>query len=414
MHECSIQERASVTSLVQSSLWAHTGKTLALLASGAVVVVGQMYTVVPLYSRMEVSFHVAPTVMALTSTVFGFAYAVGFLAVGPMSDRFGPRRMIIGGLVATAMATVGIAVVPTFGDVIALRMLQGLSAATFTPSALSYVSRHVRPERRAVVISCVTSSMLAAAILMQILAQVVAGPLGWQAVFLLSSLLLVLVAVAAWATLLPSQTSQTTTMKAAFGAMPRLAARPQLLSLYLSTITLLGGFVALYTTLALAGPASIANRPDALFLLRLSGLPAMVAVPLLAPALARFAPLTRAVGGLAAAASAAFMVSIMDNDAVAIAALLLVFLAGLTVAAPALVEAIGAAAPGNGGAAISLYAFSMFAGGSIGGQAMSARIGFGFGGNLRLIALALALGTGLVLLSRVLSVLRSQDIATHS
>ncbi|MEU9014539.1 hypothetical protein AB0D12_33245 [Streptomyces sp. NPDC048479] len=49
----------------------------------------QMYAVLALLHPMATSFGAAPGPATWTATAFGFAYAVGFLLAGPLSDRFG-------------------------------------------------------------------------------------------------------------------------------------------------------------------------------------------------------------------------------------------------------------------------------------------------------------------------------------
>jgi predicted MFS family arabinose efflux permease len=392
------------------SAWPSTAKTSILLVVSGILIVGQMYTVLAMYGPMGATFGESPGAMAWTSTAFGLAYASGFLVAGPMSDRFGPRIMISAGLLVTAIATAVVAAAPNLHVTIALRAVQGASASMFTPAAFSYVASHVRPKYRALVLSCLTSSLLAAAALAQVGAQLIEAAWNWQATFILSAGCLLVVGALAWWTLRPSPASHAVGVAAAFRALPGLLARPRLAVLYLSTATLLGGFVSMYTAIALAGPPSVAGHPGALLALRVSALPAMIAVPLLASWLSRFKSISRGVSGLGLAAAAALSVAVFDNGVVAFGASLLLFVAAIVIAAPALVETIATVAGGNRGAAIALYAFSMFAGASIGGQATSALTAIGFSGIVMIIAAMLVAGAGLAQLSRYIPEGRSAAV----
>jgi predicted MFS family arabinose efflux permease len=375
-----------------------------------VVVVGQMYSVLPLYPAMGGSFGIAPQAVAITSTAFGLAYAAGFLVAGPLADRYGSRTMITTGLGITAVTTALVATAPTLDVAVVLRVLQGLGAATFAPAAFLYIAHHVRPGRRSVVLSAVTSGMLAAAVVMQVVAQTVSAALNWQAVFLLTAPVLAVLTATATATLLPGERARTTSMTASFRIMPRLLTQPRLLTLYLATVTLLGAFVALYTTISLAGPSGVAGRPGALLALRASALPAMILVPMLAFWLARYAAQFRVVAGLAVAALASLVAAGLGTSTVALAGALLVVVAGLVLAAPAMVEVVGGAAGTNRGTATALYAFAMFTGGSLGGQAVSALVGLGFTGLMHSVAGVLGVGT----LLAAVSVRQSHDRQAHS
>ncbi|GIZ50297.1 MFS transporter [Noviherbaspirillum aridicola] len=368
-----------------------------MLLVASILVVGQMYIVMPLYGAMASDFAVTTSAAAWTSTAFGIAYAIGFLFAGPMSDRYGPRRMMVSGLLATAVLTGLVAMAQGLVSATVLRSLQGAAAATFAPAAFSYVAMRVRPGHRVFVLSCVTSSMLASAVLMQLAAQQVVSALGWEAAFAACAPALGIVALGTHFLLRPTPGSGGTSLLSALARMPRLYCQRRLLVLYLATMTLLGSFVGVFTAIAIGG---VSNDPHSLLVLRVAGLPAMLAVPFLVAFLQRFSAIDRAAAGFLVAAGAAVMASLFDGQ-LSHQALALFLLAGaLAVSAPALVERIGQAAPAERGAATALYAFSMFLGGSLGGQAVSAFAAGGIAPALMWIGAALLLGFVLVNLSR--------------
>ncbi|MBM7439579.1 MFS transporter [Streptomyces sp. HB132] len=377
--------------------WAPTTATITLLTSLGVLVVGQMYTVLALLSPMALSLHTTPEQVTWTATSFGFAYAAGFLVVGPLTDRYGPRAVMTAGLVAATAATAVVSAAPDLTWAIALRMVQGLTAAAFAPAAFSYVTHHIAPKRRAMALTCVTSGMLGAAVLMQIAAQAVAAGPGWRAVFLLSAALMALSLLPVHRTLRPTPRQDTGGLLHAFAAMPRLLRRGRLLALYAATVTLMAGFVALYTAVSVAGPPGIAGNPTAILTLRASALPALVAVPLLAPTLSRLAAPKRLVLALGVAAVTATAASLLGGHTILLAVALLLFVGAVATAAPAVVETVNATAPHARGAAVALYACSMFIGASLGPQLAGALTGQGFGTILRAAAAGLALGAALAL-----------------
>ncbi|MGI5373616.1 MFS transporter [Streptomyces sp. CA-251387] len=188
----------------------------------------------------------------------------------------------------------------------------------------------------------------------------------------------------------------------AFAAMPRLLRRPRLGALYLSTVALMSAFVALYTAVAIAGPPNIAGHSSAILALRASALPALIAVPLLAPVLQRLLAPLRAVLAFALAALAALAVAagaFLGGHTVPLAIALLLFVAAVAAAAPAIVGTVNANAPHARGAAVALYGCSMLIGASLGPQLTGALTGVGFSGILLAVAGVLALGLLLALLS---------------
>ncbi len=379
--------------------WAPLGRTLAFLVTTGMLVVGQLYTVIPLFASMGHSFGVTAGQATWMATAFGFAYAVGFLFWGPLADRYGLRRMITAGLVSTTVATAMVAIAPGLLIGSLLRAVQGLAAATFVPAAYAYVAAHIEPRRRALALTFITSGFLVAAIAMQVVGQTLGPALGWRAVFLVfAPSFLVAAAVARWV-LRPGESGQASTVRSAFAAMPQLLARPQLLALYGATVTLLGSFVALYTAVELAGPPSLTGHPTALLDLRASALPILLLVPAATPLLARITPGVRTVAGLGIAAGSAVAASSAGDSVVALALILVVFVAAIAVAAPAVVQTISGAAGPARGAAVALYAFATFLGASLAPQLVTALAGLGFARNALVVAATLALGSLLALLA---------------
>ena len=66
----------------------------------------------------------------LTLTTYMLGFAVGQLFYGPLSDRYGRRPVLLGGLVFFTAATFGCSFAPSIGGLIGLRILQGLGAAS--------------------------------------------------------------------------------------------------------------------------------------------------------------------------------------------------------------------------------------------------------------------------------------------
>ena len=65
----------------------------------------------------------------LTLTTYMLGFAVGQLFYGPLSDRYGRRPVLLGGLIFFTFATFACSFAPSIGGLIGLRVLQGLGAA---------------------------------------------------------------------------------------------------------------------------------------------------------------------------------------------------------------------------------------------------------------------------------------------
>ena len=71
-----------------------------------------------------------PTLVQLSLSLFMVGVAVGQPLPGPLSDRFGRKPVIVGGLLVTAVAALGCALAETVEALMAFRFLHGVAAAS--------------------------------------------------------------------------------------------------------------------------------------------------------------------------------------------------------------------------------------------------------------------------------------------
>jgi len=128
-------------------------------------------------------FGAPPATAQLAVTLFLVAFAVSQLVYGPLSDRFGRRWVLVGGLALYALAGLACATAPTIGVLIGARMLQALGGGA-GPVVGRAVVRDLYDRDRA---ARVFSYMAMAQALNPMLAPVVGGlvhdAFGWRAVF---------------------------------------------------------------------------------------------------------------------------------------------------------------------------------------------------------------------------------------
>jgi DHA1 family bicyclomycin/chloramphenicol resistance-like MFS transporter len=85
-------------------------------------------TYLPSIPAIGRAFEVGPVAVQQTLSVFLFTFAFMMLFYGTLSDSFGRRPVILVALVMYTIGSVGAALAPTFGWLLAFRALQGLSA----------------------------------------------------------------------------------------------------------------------------------------------------------------------------------------------------------------------------------------------------------------------------------------------
>lgn len=298
--------------------------TLLVLPLTGVLAVSQFYVVIPIFDQLAQTWDVSNTQVTWTQTVFGVAYSTGFL-------------------------------------------LWGRGAATFAPAAFAYLGTRIEARHRALALTVLTSSFFAASIVGQIVSQLLAGENDWNRVFLASGVGFAAAAAALALVILPGSPATRSSKPSA--SIWKLVSQPPIPFLLPATLTIMSGFVAIYTAIELSG---IVTDTTELLWLRVSGLPAMMALPFLVPLLARLHALTRLSYTLAASAVLTLLLALPGSHHVVIMGVV-VFGLVLTIgaAAPSAVESIMAFGDDKPGAATSLYVFTLFLGASLGSQVSS-------------------------------------------
>jgi MFS transporter, YNFM family, putative membrane transport protein len=95
-----------------------------LFAAGAMFTA--MYSTQAILPEIGRAFDVSPSQTGLTVSVVIGALAVGAWFWGPLSDRIGRRASLVVSSAALVVPSAGLAVAPTFGVLLALRVVQGL------------------------------------------------------------------------------------------------------------------------------------------------------------------------------------------------------------------------------------------------------------------------------------------------
>jgi EmrB/QacA subfamily drug resistance transporter len=123
------------------------------------------------------------TVNAYTLTLAGL-----LLLGGSLGDRLGRRRVFLVGVAWFTVASVGCAVAPAAGVLIAMRALQGVGAALLTPGSLAILEAVFRPEDRAAAVGSWSGLGGVATAVGPVVGGLLIGltSWGWRLVFLLN------------------------------------------------------------------------------------------------------------------------------------------------------------------------------------------------------------------------------------
>ena len=356
--------------------------TVAPLVITALFVLTQLYSAIPLIG--PVSTDLGRNATFALSTSFSLCYALGFLIWGPIADHYGRRTCLLIGMALLTVATLSCAVTTSLGALAVARCIQGITAASFAPIALAYLSDSTPPAWRGTAIGAMSTAFLVAGIFGQVTAQAITERWGWHWVFGASALVLFICA-GAIAVLMRDRTTRTpySSLIDQFTRVGALLTTPTILLLCSAHITLLLVFVAMYTAL---GPhlVSLGYSPSDVLILRLVGLPGMFAALAVGKLSQRFSTITLARAGFLLGVVGLILEACMYTSTIGIGAASLVCVTGVAIAVATMITLFGQVAAPNRATGMAINGLVLFFGASIGPLLGTA--GFSFSALLLVLA----------------------------
>ncbi|MFD8483134.1 MFS transporter [Kitasatospora sp. NPDC059673] len=129
-----------------------------------------------------------------TSTGYLVAVAALLVVAGRLGDRYGHRGTLLAGVLGFGAASAGIALAPTVGWVIGLRVAQGAFGALLQPGTLALLRLCCPPERLGRAVAVRTGAIALAAGAGPLLGGALVAQFGWRAVFWINVPVAVLIA----------------------------------------------------------------------------------------------------------------------------------------------------------------------------------------------------------------------------
>lgn len=182
--------------------------TLVLTLSG-LSVLSSLYMLIPLINQLSSDLHSPLNLIAYVNTAFSLFYAIGFLFIGPLAEKYGTQKVIVYGMLLLAAVTFIAGFSLTIEVLIAVRALQGFVATSFAPAALTYIAENYPADKRIAATSWLTTGFIAAGIIGQVISSVLERFWGWEAVFWAFGLVYLILAVLNGCILSPGQPKST-------------------------------------------------------------------------------------------------------------------------------------------------------------------------------------------------------------
>ncbi|WP_433556584.1 MFS transporter [Pseudonocardia xinjiangensis] len=140
--------------------------------------------------------------------IYALTLAALLLGTGTIADRFGHRRVYIGGLTLFGLASLGCALAPSTELLIIGRAVQGVGAAAMFAATLALLSTTYQGRDRAVAFGVWGSVNGAAAAAGPIIGGLLTQHLGWEWIFAVNVPVAVVAVVITWRTIAPDHASR--------------------------------------------------------------------------------------------------------------------------------------------------------------------------------------------------------------
>jgi predicted MFS family arabinose efflux permease len=132
---------------------AGTGRAILLLGIASFAASASLRATDPVLARLAVEFNTTPGRAAATTTAFFLAYGLLQFVHGPLGDRYGKLRVVTIQAGLAAAATLLCALAPTLDALTAARFICGLFVGAVIPLSLAWVGDNVAYERRQAVLA---------------------------------------------------------------------------------------------------------------------------------------------------------------------------------------------------------------------------------------------------------------------
>ena len=169
--------------------------TILLMAVACGVMVANLYYAQTLIDVIGPEIGMSTSLAGLITTLTQLGYGMGLFLVVPLADMFENRRIILVSFVATIFSCIAIAMSNGPASFLVASVLTGVGA-TGAQVLIPLASHLAAPEKQGRVVGTVMSGLLVGIMLSRPIANFLAGTMGWRATFILSSIVLTLVAAA--------------------------------------------------------------------------------------------------------------------------------------------------------------------------------------------------------------------------
>ncbi|WP_286183291.1 MFS transporter [Bacillus sp. ISL-55] len=334
-------------------------KASILLTLCAIMVASNIYTLIPIYSVLADDLLIAESHVVLAGGLFTFFYACGLLSFGPVSDFTGRRKILVFGLLASALTTLGVGFSAGSLSLWIARSLQGLTLATFASVAFAYSYDVFNFRQRTILVVLINTGFLIAGIFGQVASDFLADVFSWNSVFFFFSVVYFILFAAAFF-LLKESPPQMVESKPLWRIFFQLLKDSRLMKCYSITFSLLFAIIAFYDA---NGRFFIGPESD-LLMIRLVGLLGASLSLFTGKLMDRWGELRTLMFGLAIGSTSALLLLFFQSTG-ALIFFSIFFVSSISLVIPTVITLIGFYGSSQRAKALSLYSFILLTGASL-------------------------------------------------
>jgi len=174
-------------------------KRLLTLALGMFALGTDSYVIAGVLPEMVRTFDVDVGTAGQLTTVYAITFALLAPSIAAIAAGVPRKRMLLAGLTVFLLANLGTALAPTFAIAMLTRIVAGVGAAMFSPTATGSAALIVPPERRGQALAIVVAGLSAATALGSPLGAVIGGLGDWRWTMVFVSALAGIAGLGIWA-----------------------------------------------------------------------------------------------------------------------------------------------------------------------------------------------------------------------
>lgn len=236
---------------------------LALFAVG-LATFAVLYCVQPLMPLFAATFHVSPAASSLALSATTGLLAPMLLVAGSISDAIGRKPLMVASILSSAALTLVLALATSWGMLLGLRAVQGITLSGLQAVAMAYIGEEVAPAALGGAMGLFVGGSGLGGMLGRIFAGLAADLGGWRTALAAVGAVSVLAGLVVWRALPPSRhfESRPLTVRASFSSLAAHLRDPALRRLFAIALLVMGAFVSVYNYIAfrlLAPPYSLSQ-----------------------------------------------------------------------------------------------------------------------------------------------------------